>query len=84
MPTLPEIAQEKKNNICEKLPVTFHRSAIERILTYFITLWFSRCTAADRERLADRGERESGQDSAEDHRLPPPTHPHPSRSLPLP
>ena len=41
----------RKNNICEKLLVTFNRSSIECILTYCITLLFSHCTEADREGL---------------------------------
>ena len=41
----------RKNNICEKLLVTFYRSTIERILTYCITVWFTNCTEADRKRL---------------------------------
>ena len=41
----------RKSNICEKLLVTFYRSTIESILTYCITVWFSHCTEADRQRL---------------------------------
>ena len=40
-----------KNNICEKLLVTFYHSAIESILTYCFTVWFSLSTEAERERL---------------------------------
>ena len=41
----------RKNNICEKLLVTFYRSTIESILTFCIAVWFSHCTEADRKRL---------------------------------
>ncbi|XP_029938457.1 NACHT, LRR and PYD domains-containing protein 3-like [Salarias fasciatus] len=41
----------RKSNICEKLLVTFYRSTVESILTYCITVWFSHCTEADRQRL---------------------------------
>ena len=35
-----------RKNICEKLLVTFCNSTIKSILTYCITVWFSRCTVA--------------------------------------
>ncbi|XP_073340808.1 uncharacterized protein [Pagrus major] len=55
----------RRRNVCEKLLVTFYRSTIECILTCCISVWFSHCTR-------QTGRVQRGQDSTEDHRLPPP------------
>ncbi|CAF96665.1 unnamed protein product [Tetraodon nigroviridis] len=41
----------KRNNICQRLLVTFYRSTIESTLAYCIAVWFSTCTEAERKRL---------------------------------
>lgn len=41
----------RKNNIKQKLLLTFYRSSIESILTYCTSVWFSLCTEADRKKL---------------------------------
>ncbi|KAK0155914.1 hypothetical protein N1851_001550 [Merluccius polli] len=41
----------RKYNLNSSLLLAFYRSSIESILTYCITVWYSSCTMADRERL---------------------------------
>lgn len=41
----------RRNNLEKKLLVMFHRATVESILTYWITVWYSGCTAADRRAL---------------------------------
>lgn len=41
----------KKNNLSERLLVSFYRGSIESILTYCICAWFSSCTARERKVL---------------------------------
>lgn len=41
----------KRDNLEEKLLVTFYRSAIESILTYSITAWYANCTEMDKKAL---------------------------------
>ena len=41
----------RRNNLEEKLLVTFYRSTIESVLAYAITVWYAGSTAADRKRL---------------------------------
>uniref|UniRef100_A0A1A8UVY9 Alkylated DNA repair protein AlkB homologue 8 N-terminal domain-containing protein n=1 Tax=Nothobranchius furzeri TaxID=105023 RepID=A0A1A8UVY9_NOTFU len=42
----------KRNNLEERLLVTFYRATIESILAYGITIWYAGCTAADRRVLS--------------------------------
>ena len=41
----------RKNNLTDRLLVSFYRSSIESVLSYGVTLWFSSCTAAERKVL---------------------------------
>lgn len=41
----------KRNNLEEKLLVTFYRSTIESVLVYAVTVWYAGTTAADKARL---------------------------------
>ena len=41
----------RRNNIPQKLLVSFYRCSIESILTYCLCVWFSSCTVAQRKRL---------------------------------
>ena len=41
----------RKNNLQEKMLMTFYRSTIENALSYGISLWFASCTAAGRKAL---------------------------------
>ena len=41
----------RRNNVGEKLLVTFYRSTIESLLTFCISVWFSQCTEAERKKL---------------------------------
>uniref|UniRef100_A0A3P9IGT3 Reverse transcriptase domain-containing protein n=1 Tax=Oryzias latipes TaxID=8090 RepID=A0A3P9IGT3_ORYLA len=41
----------RKNNISQRLLVSFYRCSIESILTYCVCVWFSRCTVAQRKAL---------------------------------
>jgi len=38
--------KEKKNNISQRLLVSFYRSTMESILTYCLCTWFANCTVA--------------------------------------
>lgn len=38
----------KKNNMEEKLLLSFYRCSIESVLTYCISVWFISCTAGER------------------------------------
>lgn len=41
----------RKNNITQRLLVSFYRCSIESILTYCVCVWFTSCTAAQRKSL---------------------------------
>lgn len=41
----------KKNNMEEKLLLSFYRCSIESVLTYCISVWFTSCTAGERSAL---------------------------------
>ncbi|XP_071353023.1 uncharacterized protein [Trachinotus anak] len=41
----------RRNNLEERLLVTFYRATIESILAYCITAWYAGCSAADRRAL---------------------------------
>uniref|UniRef100_A0A3B3DDJ9 Reverse transcriptase domain-containing protein n=1 Tax=Oryzias melastigma TaxID=30732 RepID=A0A3B3DDJ9_ORYME len=41
----------RRQQIHQKLLVTFYRSTIESLLTYTVSVWHSSCTVADRKRL---------------------------------
>ncbi|KAI4884394.1 hypothetical protein NFI96_011236, partial [Prochilodus magdalenae] len=41
----------RKNNVQEKLLVSYYRSAIESVLTYCISTWYSSCSTAERRAL---------------------------------
>ena len=41
----------RKNNICQKLLVSFYRCSVESILTYCLCVWFPGCTVAQRKEL---------------------------------
>lgn len=41
----------KKNNLYERLLVAFYHSAVESILTYFLTAQYARCSTADKKAL---------------------------------
>ena len=41
----------RRNNVGEKLLVTFYRSTIESVLKFCISVWFSQCTEAERKKL---------------------------------
>ena len=41
----------RRNNVGEKLLVTFYRSSIQSVLTFCISVWFSQHTEADRRKL---------------------------------
>ncbi len=41
----------RRNNLEDKLLVTFYRSCIESLLSYCISVWYASCTEADRKRL---------------------------------
>lgn len=41
----------RKNNLEEKLLVSFYRCSIESVLAYCITTWYASCSAADRRAL---------------------------------
>lgn len=41
----------RKNNLDQRLLLTFYRSSIESLLTYCLSIWYGSCTAADRGRL---------------------------------
>uniref|UniRef100_A0A1A8H0B6 Alkylated DNA repair protein AlkB homologue 8 N-terminal domain-containing protein n=1 Tax=Nothobranchius korthausae TaxID=1143690 RepID=A0A1A8H0B6_9TELE len=41
----------RRNNLEERLLVTFYKATIESILAYGITIWYAGCTAADRKVL---------------------------------
>ncbi|KAK3505856.1 hypothetical protein QTP70_019506, partial [Hemibagrus guttatus] len=41
----------RKNNITQRLPVSFNRCSIESLLTYCICVWYTSCTVAQRKAL---------------------------------
>ena len=41
----------RKNNLQERMLLTFYRCTIETVLSYGISLWFASCTAAERKAL---------------------------------
>ena len=41
----------RKNNLQEKMLMSFYRCTIETVLSYGISLWFASCTAAERKAL---------------------------------
>jgi len=41
----------RKNNISQRLLVSFYRSTMESILTYCLCTWFASCTVANRKEL---------------------------------
>ena len=40
-----------RNNITQRLLVSFYRASIESILTYCMCVWFNNCTVAQRKAL---------------------------------
>lgn len=54
----------RRHNLNSSLLLTFYQSSMESLLTYCITVWYSSCTVANRERL------QSCKVSTEDHWLP--------------